>query len=474
MTRTLWLGGYHRAAHQLTVSFGVDELRFSTTYWYADVDLLALEEQYGLIFLEKCYFHIAAFEANKLCCLRPRRFDLGPFTRFHTRAFEELWRTVLRHVWAQWRYEHDETDDSGPELTSKASDAADLATPPLAMPPGPVASLAFCGGGKDSLLTLKLLAEVGMPFDAFTYSSSIYGPATPQHQLSDRLLAVTAARNRRRLWIYDDFMDSPVVELQPELGARSLLAAETPSSVFSALPLILGHGYRQLIVGHERSADFNNLIWEKTGEAVNHQWGKSLAAEELLGRYLSGELIADVAYFSPLKPIYDVLIFNLLTRYQDSIPLAHSCNVEKPWCRRCAKCAYVWLNYMAYLPTELVDEIFHDNLFDREDNLLHYRQMLGLTEHTPFECLGTVDESRLAFELCRLKGLTGRAMEIFVSEVPAVDIEALLARFLRVEEENSAMPTEILERLRPLFAAGAADARQRLLALTGEVARSSR
>lgn len=470
MARTLWLGGYHRSAHQLTVSFGVDDLRFATTFWYADVDLRALEERHGLDFLERCYFHIAAFEANKLCCLRPRRFDLGPFTRFHTRAFEDVWRTILRHVWAQWRYEHDVTDASSPELVSRARDAV---PEPLAMPPGPVESLAFCGGGKDSLLTLKLLAEIGVPFDAFSYSCSIYGPAEPQHRLSDRLLSMTAARSRRRLWIYDDFMDSPVAELHPELGTRYLLAAETPSSVMSALPLVLARGYRHLIVGHERSADFDNLVWKKTGEAVNHQWGKSLTAERLLGRYLQEELIAEVSYFSLLKPIYDVLIYNLLTRYQDGLPLAHSCNVEKPWCRRCAKCAYVWLNYMAYLPTELIDGIFDgDNLFDREENQLSYRQMLGLTEHTPFECLGTVDESRLAFELCRRKGLTGRAMDLFIAEVQPVDVEALLERFLRVEEENSAMPAEILKRLRPLFESGAADARQRILAFSTEAART--
>ena len=45
---------------------------------HGDVDLPALEERCGRDFLERIYFHIAAFEANKLCSLRPARLDLGP------------------------------------------------------------------------------------------------------------------------------------------------------------------------------------------------------------------------------------------------------------------------------------------------------------------------------------------------------------------------------------------------------------
>ena len=40
---------------------------------------------------------------------------------------------------------------------------------------------------------------------------------------------------------------------------------------------------------------------------------------------------------------------------------------------------------------------------DHDDpvNLLAYRQMLGLEDHTPFECISQVDETRLAFLLAR-------------------------------------------------------------------------
>ncbi len=56
--------------------------------------------------------------------------------------------------------------------------------------------------------------------------------------------------------------------------------------------------------------------------------------------------------------------------------------------------------------------------------------MLGLEAHTPFECIGQIDEVRLAFELCKRKGLKGAAMQVFEREVPPVDVPALLERYL--------------------------------------------
>ena len=481
--RTLWLDAPRRSRHQLVVRCGFDDLCFSTTYWYADVDLPQLEARFGLEAMERIYFHITAFEANKLVSLRPDRFDPGPFARFAGPAFFELWRTIAHHVWGQWRYEHDDPDYSGPELVGGLS-ATDIREP-VQLEPGPIETLSFCGGGKDSLVAARLLEQAGFPFDSLAYSSSVYGQAAPQHELIDGLLDHTAAVARRRLWIFDDFLDSPVAQLHPELGVHHLLAAETPASVFAALPLALAHGYRHLVVAHEHSADFGNLVWHKTGEPVNHQWGKSLEAEHLLADYVQNELVSGVDYFSLLKPIDDTLIFNLLrgdllhgdllhgdALHGDAaaVRATHSCNVRKPWCCRCPKCAYVWLGYMAYLPVDEVAPIFGLNLLDVEENQLTFRQMLGLEDHTPFECIGTVGESRLAFALCRRKGLTGRAMDTYLAEVHGrggFDIEAQLELNLAIHPEHR-IPSALYPAIDTLFRQGAEAARQRIRRLLAD------
>src|SRR5204863_4371368 len=90
----------------LTVTYGVDQHRFSTSLWWEGLDLDALAVAIGPDHLRRVVFHIAAFEGMKAASLRPDVFDLGPFADLGTEAFRSLWATVLHHVWGQWRYEH--------------------------------------------------------------------------------------------------------------------------------------------------------------------------------------------------------------------------------------------------------------------------------------------------------------------------------------------------------------------------------
>ncbi len=204
-------------------------------------------------------------------------------------------------------------------------------------------------------------------------------------------------------------------------------------------------------LAHERSADTGNLIWEQTGEEINHQWGKSYEAEKLLNSYIQSELIENTSYFSLLKPIYDVLIFNFLTDDIEAVAATHSCNIEKPWCKCCPKCAYVWLNYMAYLPTQVVDHIFQSNLFDEPENQFAFRQMMGLEKHTPFECIGQINEAKLAFELCRRKGLDGLAMRMFTQECKPLNWKEIMVKYLTVQQAESAIPKSLSSKIFPLM-----------------------
>lgn len=197
------------------------------------------------------------------------------------------------------------------------------------------------------------------------------------------------------------------------------------------------------------------MIWHRTGEDINHQWGKSRAAERLINTYIQRNLLRDLRYFSILKPIHDVMIFNLLREHEPLAVHTHSCNVAKPWCRRCPKCLYVWINYMAYLDTTLVASIFQENLGDVPENLPIFRELLGFEEQLPFECIGQVDETRLAFELCLAKGVVGRAFDMYRTERRSFDLDALLDKYLTIWE------SEIPSRMQPALHAklkGAANA----------------
>lgn len=397
--------------------------------------------------MENIYFHIAAFDVNKVASLRPDILDWGPFSHLVTPEFCHLWKYIFHKIWAQWRWENDDPDYQGPSFSPTAKQPG----PPVCeITPGEVNFLQFCGGGKDSLVAIKLLERAELLFDSFTYSSSCYGLAKPQHDLLGMLLKQGTPRAVRRQWIFDDFLDSPVLQLYKDTPTQNLTAAETPSSVFAALPYALQHGYTHLSLGHERSADTGQVFWEKTGEDVNHQWGKSLEAETMLNSYVRKHLVSNLSYFSILKAIYDVLIFNLVRADVELLKYAHSCNIEKPWCKKCPKCAYVWLSYMAWLPTEKVDSVFGNvNLFDLEENQTTFIQLLGQADRLPFECIGQKGETQLAFELCKQKGLQGRAMDRFVELNLNFSADSLLSKYTSYDRTLSAIPPSVWKAIEP-------------------------
>ncbi len=431
-----------RARDHIATTCALGDRRFHFTVWYEDVDLDALAAQHGEL-VERLAFHVAMFQLNTTCSLQPATIELGPYARFATARFRALWQTVFHRVWGQWRWQHD-SEYAGPRFVDP------IAPPVTAVPTpaGPVELLAFCGGGKDSLVALALLERADLRFATLGYAHSSYGNADAQHALIERVAATTARSRRERQWVLDDFADAP-------LGA-SILAAETPASVFAALPLALARGYRGLVVAHEASANTANLVWR--GEPINHQWGKSAEAEALLDDHVRSELLADVRYFSVLQPVHDEVIFELLARDAARAPLTHSCNVAKPWCGRCAKCAYVWLQMAAHLPAEIVAATFGADLGERPENDRWFRELFGLTEHSPFECVGSPAEARLALAL--LPRPLGPRMKCLAEEVGPLAV-ATLARPL-VAIGAHAMPPDVAAKIVPQLIAAAAAAAVRL------------
>ena len=78
--------------------------------------------------------------------------------------------------------------------------------------------LLLCGGGKDSLASMKLLERGGVAYDTFAYSHSTYGPATFQHELIAGL-SRTARPTEHRGWVIDDAFERPSRKHIPSSGS---------------------------------------------------------------------------------------------------------------------------------------------------------------------------------------------------------------------------------------------------------------
>jgi hypothetical protein len=435
----------------LEIIYCVDQFTFSTKVFYHDISFSELISSYSQAIINQIAAHIALFEGMKFCSLFPKYYDISTVAEHLSPNGIDIFLEVYKGVFAQHRYENSVEDYAGPQIVYPHRDLGQCQTSEILSWSSVV--LTGCGGGKDSVLAMKILESAAVPFASLQYSHSVYGKAKTQHDLIADALECAIPINKHHISIYDDFADYPFIPLYfPENSG--ITAPETPVSVFESLFVALNEGYRYLCFAHERSANTGNLYWREGDCEVNHQWGKSFTAELLLNRYIQENLLSNFTYFSILQPLYDFRIFKNLSRYPVVLPKIHSCNVQKPWCKKCAKCAYVWLGLMATFPSEHVNSIFKKNLFDDPDLLQIFKQLLGLDRHTPFECIGEIDESRLNMKKCLEKGLSGQVLDLFQKTIltdQSIDWQEIEQRYDRVYETDHSIPDWIFDKIKILL-----------------------
>jgi hypothetical protein len=400
--------------HHLEIIYSADKFKFCTKIFYHDVSFSRLKIKYSQQVIERIAAHIVLFEGMKLCSLFPKYYDISVIAQHLEKPVLDLFSKIYQGVFAQHWYENNVTDYLQPEIIYPQANLGISNPVPICGDNHTI--LVGCGGGKDSILAMKILQEANIPFVSMQYSHSVYGQAEVQHDLISGVLEHVKPVKSHKISIYDDFIDFPFLQLYfPENSG--ITVPETPVSIFESLFLMLAGGYNYLCLAHEKSANTGNFFWEERGIEVNHQWGKGFVAEQILDQFIRENLLANFKYFSILQPIYDFRIFQNFSKYPELLPKIHSCNIQKPWCKKCPKCAYAWLGLMAFFQPNIVDAVFQSNLFDDEDLLPTYREMVGLSKHTPFECIGEIDESRLMMKRCLERGLSGKALNMFAQEV---------------------------------------------------------
>ena len=107
----------------------------------------------------------------------------------------------------------------------------------------------------------------------------------------------------------------------------------------------------------------------------------------------------------------------------------------------------------------------NENLFDAAENEIHFTLMIGLGHRKPFECIGEIDEAKLAFELCHRKGLQGRAMDIYLEKVRPTLNDSELVRIVEkyttvFTEDSSHVPQELWSSLLPILVQAGDDSRR--------------
>ena len=248
--------------------------------------------------------------------------------------------------------------------------------------------LFLVGGGKDSAVTLELLKDTKKRRGAL-----ILNPIQ------------SALDNARTAGVEDPLVVKRTIDpTLIDLNKRGYINGHTP---FSAYLAFLGvfvaslNDFESVIASNERGASEGNVTYN--GIEVNHQYSKGVDFEKLFREYGKNYLASDIEYFSFLRPLYDLQISKLFSEYStEHYQTFKSCNVgqkENAWCGECAKCAFVYLSLFPFIPMDQTREIFGEDYFRKEKIGSFITDLVGLGDEKPFECVGTVDESRLAVAL---------------------------------------------------------------------------
>jgi len=259
------------------------------------------------------------------------------------------------------------------------------------------------GGGKDSIVTLEILKN---------------SPSTSWRKRSGKIkcFSLNPTKPAKEIMKIGE-CQKPIIIIRKidkkllELNQKGYLNGHTPFSAYLAFLSVLVatiFGYQDIAFSNERSSNEGNVNYLE--RVINHQYSKSFDFEKKFRKYSKKHLTPNVEYFSFLRPLYEIQIARLFSRYPKYFRKFLSCNVAfqtdsgrkkpiKKWCGRCPKCLFIFASLYPFVESKELIKIFGKNLFSDKDLLPIMLQLIGEKDFKPFECVGTEKESRVAFYL---------------------------------------------------------------------------
>lgn len=178
------------------------------------------------------------------------------------------------------------------------------------------------------------------------------------------------------------------------------------SSIYAFITLACSviYDFDTVIMSNERSANTGSQM--PNGTMVNHQYSKSHEFESDFIKLVGDEILTSYKYFSILRPFSEISIAKMFSKNTNAHHKFISCNKaskqgvnKQEWCMNCPKCRFVFLSLAPFLEKDKLLNIFKKNLLDQPDQLNGYLSLVGFKSPKPFECVGEVQESIVAFHL---------------------------------------------------------------------------
>ncbi|NVO01440.1 MAG: hypothetical protein HXX09_01925 [Bacteroidetes bacterium] len=236
------------------------------------------------------------------------------------------------------------------------------------------------GGGKDSIVTLELLrkfSENNLCLIMNPRGATVKTIETAGYSMND---------------VFE--IHRKIDPLLLELNSQGFLNGHTPFSALLAFVTVLAAlltNRKHIALSNENSANESTVA----DTNINHQYSKSFEFENDFRNYVSENISESFNYFSFLRPLDEIQIAKLFSKFPKYHKVFRSCNAGSKtdvWCGNCPKCMFVYIILSPFLEKEKMIEIFGKNLLEDKNLTLYFDQLTGIEKVKPFECIGTVDE----------------------------------------------------------------------------------
>lgn len=257
-------------------------------------------------------------------------------------------------------------------------------------------SLVLFWWGKDSLVSVELLKEKWEDFDLFSF-----GKEFPLHEIA------AEPTHKNRLIIKRSLDLAQITKLLEQWYYNWHLPI---TGIISFVTIMVSYlyWYKATVTSLEKSADEWNTVY--CDMDINHQRSKSAEFEKLFKAYVSENISDDFSIYSFLRDWYEIKVVKEFAKYSQYFHSFSSCNRnfhltgskltwDDLWCWICPKCLFVYTMLRAFVWKETVNKIFNKDLFEDENLIPLFNELLGIDWIKPFECVGTNEEMVLAFWL---------------------------------------------------------------------------
>lgn len=305
----------------------------------------------------------------------------------------------------------------------------------------PERALVAMGGGKDSLVCLQMLKGAGIEVQPACVGGS-------------KLIAATAKAAGLPLIRIQRELSPVLIEMNTD-GAWNGHVPVT--AINSAILLCAGllYGYRYVVFANESSANEATLK-DGQGREINHQYSKSFAFEKAFRQVIEQRISAGIEYFSLLRPFSEIAITRRFSAMTEFHAVFSSCNrnfhldgshIEGRWCQDCPKCRFAALALAPFLSPQQLMSIQAADLLDQENQLQGFKALCGLGEDKPFECVGSIAESRAAMKfLAKSPQWQGKKIVSMLADLPEIRQSGELELQPDLAAENC-IPGAILRKL---------------------------